>query len=217
MLPAPPALHEIVPPTQPVAVNVAFSPSQQSILSDSISGAEGLSPFLISTLTLDTLVPQFVVQVAVYAPPWLTTIVEPAEPLLQRTLPAQPSAVNVAVSLSQIKGFVVFTVGAFGFSPVLMITSTDLLLTPQIFSQVAEYVPAPTLITVPVAFVLHFTVPIQPVAVNFAVSLPQTVSLSTLIIGVFGFSPVRISILLDDELVPQAFVQEAVYTPETAT
>jgi hypothetical protein len=135
---APLTFQVIVPSVQPVAVNVAFSPSQQSVLSDVTNGGEGLFPFWISTLPLDTLVPQFVVQVAVYAPLWFTDIVEPVEPLLHRILPEQPSAVNVADSLSQITGFEVFTVGGFGLSPILMITSVDLSLIPQIVSQVAE-------------------------------------------------------------------------------
>ena len=65
-------------------------------------------------------------------------IEEPVAPLLHNILPEQPSAVNVAVSSSQMIGFEVFTIGADGTSPVLMITSFDLGLIPQIVSQVAE-------------------------------------------------------------------------------
>lgn len=207
---APVTFHEIVPSLQPDAVNVAFSPSQQIVLSDVITGAEGLFPFWIVTLPLEILVPQSVVQVAVYAPLWFTIIVEPVEPLLQRILPAQPSAVNVAVCASQMIGEEVFTTGGFGLSPIVIITSFDLGLIPQIFSQVAEYVPAPTVIVVPVAFVLHFTVPLQPVAVNLTVSVPQTVNLAAVIVGVVGVTPVLISIELDAELAPQLLLQVAV-------
>ena len=130
--------------------------------------------------------------------------------MLHRILPAQPSAVNVAVCASQMIGEEVFTTGGFGLSPIVMITSFDLGLTPQIFSHVAEYVPAPTVIVVPVAFVLHFNVPLQPVAVNLTVSVPQIVVLFAVIVGVVGVTPVLISIELDAELAPQILLHVAV-------
>ena len=58
--------------------------------------------------------------------------------MLHKILPVQPSAVNVAVSASQMVNFVVLTIGGVGLSPVLIITSFDLGLIPQIVSQVAE-------------------------------------------------------------------------------
>ena len=70
--------------------------------------------------------------------------------------------------------------------------------------------PAPTLIIVPVAFVLHLTVPLQPVAVKLTVSFPQTVNLLGVIVGVVGVTPVLISTKFDDELAPQLLLQVAV-------
>ena len=69
----------------------------------------------------------------------------------------------------------------------------------------------------PVAPVLHFTVPLQPVAVSFAVSFPQTVNLDAVIVGEVGVTPMRISIALEAELDPQVLLHVAVYVPETAT
>ena len=54
----------------------------------------------------------------------------------------------------------------------------------------------------PVVFVLHFTVPLQPVAVNSALSVPQRVVLFEVIDGVFALSPVRMIKGLDDTLLP---------------
>ena len=42
-----PADQVIVPPAQPVAVNVAFSTPQTSVLFDEITGADGAEPLLI--------------------------------------------------------------------------------------------------------------------------------------------------------------------------
>lgn len=96
--------------------------------------------------------------------------------------------------------------------------SFDFGLTPHIVSQTTEYVPAAlTVIVLLVAFVLHFKVPLQPVAVNIAVSVPQIVVLFAVIVGVVGVTPVRITTEFDDELVPQIFVQDAVYVPEAVT
>ena len=62
----------------------------------------------------------------------------------------------------------------------------------------------------PVAFVLHFKVPLQPVAVNVALSPVQSVVLSLTIVGVVGLTPVLITIEFDALLVPQTVVQTAV-------
>jgi hypothetical protein len=78
-------------------------------------------------------------------------------------------------------------------------------------SQTTEYVPAAlTLMLLPVAFVLHFNVPLHPLAVNTAVSPAQSVVLSLTILGVVGLTPVRITIEFDALLVPQTVVQLAV-------
>jgi hypothetical protein len=62
----------------------------------------------------------------------------------------------------------------------------------------------------PVAFVLHFTVPLQPVAVKVAVSVPQILVLLVLITGAVGAVPVLITTALLTPLTPQVFSQTAV-------
>ncbi len=57
---------------------------------------------------------------------------------------------------------------------------------PQVFVHVAVYVPAPTLIVVPVAELLHVTVPIQFDAVKVASSLPHTNVLFAVMLGANG-------------------------------
>ena len=61
-----------------------------------------------------------------------------------------------------------------------------------------------------VAPVLHFTVPLQPVALNTAVSVPQSVSLVVAIVGVIGVTPVLITIGLELTLLPQMLLHIAV-------
>ena len=63
---------------------------------------------------------------------------------------------------------------------------------------------------VPVAFVLHLTVPAQPVAVNVAVSLLHRLTLFVAIVGAFGVVPVVMVITFDTPLVPQLLLQVAV-------
>ena len=132
-------------------------------------------------------------------------------PLLQVTVPEQPVAVKVALSpLHKLVLFVEITV-ADGFAPVPITISFDVGLTPHIFSHTTEYVPAAlTVMVLPVAFVLHFNVPLQPVAVNVAVSPVQIVVLSLVMLGVVGLTPVRITIEFEAMLVPQTVVQLAV-------
>jgi hypothetical protein len=62
----------------------------------------------------------------------------------------------------------------------------------------------------PVAFVLHFTVPLQPVAVKVAVSVPQILVLLVLITGADGAVPVVIFITLLAPLTPQLLLHVAV-------
>ena len=89
--------------------------------------------------------------------------------------------------------------------------SFDFGLTPQIVSHTTEYVPAVlTLIVLLVAFVLHFKLPLQPVAVNVALSPVQMVVLSLTIVGVVGLTPVLITIEFEALLVPHTVVQTAV-------
>lgn len=63
--PVEPLLHVIVPPVQPVAVKVAFSPSQHTVLSVLITGTGGVG--LVTIIIVFELpdVPQLVVHVAV--------------------------------------------------------------------------------------------------------------------------------------------------------
>ena len=64
-MPVPPPDHVIVPPTHPVAVNIAFSFPQTSVLLAEILGGVGAVVIIIVTeLELDD-VPHEVVQVAV--------------------------------------------------------------------------------------------------------------------------------------------------------
>ncbi len=141
----------------------------------------------------------------------LTLIVLPLAFVLHLILPAQPVALNVAVSpLHKLILFDEIT-GAAGFTPVPITISFDFGLTPQIVSHTTEYVPDVfTLIVLPVAFVLHFKVPLQPLAVNVAVSPVQIVVLSLTIVGVVGLTPVLITIEFEALLVPQTVVQTAV-------
>ena len=65
VVPTPPPDHVIVPPAQPVAVNVAFSVPQTSVLFDDITGALGAAPVLI-VIEFDTAgVPHELTHVAV--------------------------------------------------------------------------------------------------------------------------------------------------------
>ena len=67
-----------------------------------------------------------------------------------------------------------------------------------------------TVIVVPVALVLHFTVPPQPVAVKVAVSLPHKLVLSLAMVGAVGEPPVVIVITFEVGLVPQVLIHTAV-------
>ena len=210
LLPLTPVLHTKLP-LHPLAVNVAFSPSQQMVLFDEITGAVGVVPVVIVTTLLAELSPHTLLHVAEYVPAVLTLIVLPVALVLHLILPAQPVALNVA--LSPLHKLVLFDeiTGAAGFTPVPITISFDFGLTPQIFSHTTEYVPAAlTLIVLLVAFVLHFKVPLQPVAVNVAVSPVQIVVLSLTIVGVVGLTPVLITIEFEALLVPHTVVQTAV-------
>ena len=108
----------------------------------------------------------------------------PVALVLHFTVPLQPVAVKVAVSLPQRSVLVLAMVGADGLPPVVIVITFDALLVPQLLTQTALYVPAePTDNVLPVAFVFHFTVPPQPVAVKVAVSLPHKLVLLAVTIG----------------------------------
>ncbi len=217
LLPVTPVLH-VKLPLQPVAVNVAFSPSQHTVLFDVITGAVGVVPVVMVTTLLAELSPHTLLHVAVYVPAVLTLMLLPVALVLHLMVPLQPVALNVAVSPLHKLVLVDEITGAAGFAPVPITISFDLGLTPHIVSHTTEYVPAAlTVIVLLVAFVLHFNVPLQPVAVNVALSPVQIVVLSLVILGVVGLTPVRITIEFDALLVPQTVVQLAVYVPEVLT
>ena len=103
------------------------------------------------------------------------------------------------------------TDGAVGVVPVVIVITFDALLVPQLFTQVALYVPATVTVRLePVTLVLHFTVPPQPVAVNVAVSFEQRLVLFVAIVGASGDPPGKMVATFDATLVPQAFEQVAV-------
>ena len=63
---------------------------------------------------------------------------------------------------------------------------------------------------VPVEPLLQVTVPLQPVAVNVAVSLLHRLVLLVAMVGGFGVPPENIVMIFEAPLVPQAFIQVAV-------
>ena len=136
-------------------------------------------------------------------------------PVLHDNTPVHPLAVSFALAPSQQINLSELITGAAGLVPVLIITTLLAPLTPQIFSQTALYVPELiTVMLLPVAFVLHFTVPLQPVAVKVAVKVAVSVLhklfLLLLITGDAGLVPVRITITFDELLLPQLLLQVAV-------
>ena len=64
VLPVPPTLH-VKLPLQPLAVNVAFSPSQHKVLLAEINGAVGVAPVVIVNTLLAELSPHTLLHVAV--------------------------------------------------------------------------------------------------------------------------------------------------------
>ena len=125
-------------PLQPVAIKVAVSLLHKLVLLLAIVGAFGFVPVAI-VITFDIpLVPQVFVHVALYVPAVLTVMLVPVEPLLQDTVPLHPFAVNVAVSLLHRLVLLLTMAGAFGVVPVVMVTTFDAPLVPQLFIQVAE-------------------------------------------------------------------------------
>jgi hypothetical protein len=132
-LPVEPLLQLNVP-THPLAVNVAFSPSQQIVLLLLMLGADGLLFWLITIGLLTALLPHSLLHVAVYVPATLTVITLVLEPLLHDNVPTQPLAVKVAVSFAQIPVLFELNVGADGLLPTFITISFDFGLTPHIVS-----------------------------------------------------------------------------------
>ena len=125
-------------PTHPLAVNLAFSPSQQIVLSLVIIGADGGVFVVITIGLLAPLVPQLLLHVAVYVPAVLTVMLDVVAPVLHVKLPTQPLAVKVALSPTQIPVLFELINGAVGTLPVLITISFDFGLTPQIVSHTTE-------------------------------------------------------------------------------
>jgi hypothetical protein len=117
----------------------------------------------------------------------LIVILVPVALLLHLTVPAQPLAVKVAVSLLHKLVLSLATTGAAGLSPGVIVTIFDTSLVPHALLQKALYVPVLfTVILVPVEPLLQITVALQPFAVNVATSLLQSLSLLLEIVGLVG-------------------------------
>ena len=135
----------------------------------------------------------------------------PVALVLHFTVPEQPVAVNVAVSLLHKLDLLLDIIGAFGVLPVVIITAFDAPLVPQLLLHVAVYVPdVVTVILAPTALLLQVTVPVQPVAVNVALDPLHKLLLLVAILGAAGVLPVVITIGLDTLLSPHVLLQTAV-------
>ena len=205
--------HVIVPPTQPVAVNVALSFTHTLVTSLVSTGAIGGVPVFIVTVFDAVDVPQLVVHVDVYVPAPTSFVVPAPKPDDHVIVPvSQPVAINVAFSVPQTVVLFVVITGAVGNGPLVIVTVFDADDVPHEFTQVAVYVPTPTSLVAPVPKPDdHVIVPsVQPVAVNVAFSVPQTVVLFVLITGDTGAGRVVIVIVFEFPLFPQIFSQYAV-------
>jgi hypothetical protein len=210
LAPVEPLLQVIVPPVQPTAVKVAFSPSQHIVLSVVITGATGAGfvPIIIVFELPD--VPQLVVHVAVYVPATTSLVLPTPNPADQVIVPpTQPVAVNVALSFAQTLLTLLVNTGAGGGVPVVIVTVFEADDVPHELTHVAVYVPAPTSFVVPVPKPPdHVIVPSeQPVAVKVAFSTPQTTVLLVEITGATGAGLVPIVIVFEFGLLPQIFSQ----------
>jgi hypothetical protein len=214
MFPVAPVLHDIVPPTQPVAVKVASSPSQQIVRSVLIEGFVGAGNKSTFTELEASDVPQIVVHVAVYVPA-PTSFVSPVPPADHVIVPpVHPVAVSVAFSVPHTSVLFEVMFGAVGFAPVLIDTELDATDVPQVVVHVAVYVPAPTSFISPVPPADHVIVPpVHPVAVSVAFSVPHTSVLLEDMLGATGDGPFSITILFEFPDFPQKFSQYAVYVP----
>ena len=135
LAPVAPVLHVTVP-LQFVAVNVALSVPQTSVLLLVILGADGAVPPVITTLFEFPEVPHELLQVAVYvpAPTW---ILAPVTPVLHVTVPLQFIAVKVARSVPHSSVLLLEILGVVGRTPVLITIGSELVLDPHALLQVA--------------------------------------------------------------------------------
>jgi hypothetical protein len=133
-----PADQLIVPPSQPVAVNLAFSFAHTDDLSVANTGADGAEPVLMVIVFEADEVPQELTHVAVYVP-IPTSFDAPVPKLPDHVIvpSAQPVAVNVALSVPQITVLLAAITGATGAGRFVIVTVFEFGLLPQIFSQKA--------------------------------------------------------------------------------
>ena len=132
-------------------------------------------------------------------------------PSLHCTVPVAQAAISVAVSAPQRVVLLGPTVGAAGVLPVPMVIGSDATEVPQLLTQVAVYVPAPTEIGLPVEPLLQVRIPPEghePVRAAF--SSPHTVSLLAWILGLPGAGCVVITTGVEAGELPHAFTQVAV-------
>lgn len=129
-------LHFTVP-LQFVAVKVAFSPSQHTVLLNVITGLVG-NGLLVIVTTFDTNeVPHEVLQVAEYVPAPTSTVIEVELTPVHAIVPAQPVAVIVVFSVPHKAVFNGVNTGAFGIGLLVIVTVFEFADTPQIVVQVA--------------------------------------------------------------------------------
>ncbi len=130
--------HVIVPSVQPVAVNVAFSVPQTTVLFAEITGATGAGLVPIVTVFELPEVPQLVVQVAVYVPvPTSFVVPTPIPPDHVIVPPAQPVAVKVAFSVPHTVVLFELITGALGAGPLVIVTVFETDEVPHEFTHVA--------------------------------------------------------------------------------
>ncbi|MCP9754945.1 hypothetical protein EGI26_07235, partial [Lacihabitans sp. CCS-44] len=146
LVPTPnPADQVIVPPTQPVAVNVALSFAQTLLTLLVNTGAAGGVPVVIVTVFEADDVPHELTHVAVYVPAPTSLLVPTPNPADQVIVPpTQPVAVNVALSFAQTLLTLLVNTGAAGGVPVVIVTVFEADDVPHELTHVAVYVPAPT-------------------------------------------------------------------------
>jgi hypothetical protein len=126
LAPVEPLLQVIVPPVQPTAVKVAFSPSQHTVLSVLITGTGGVGFVPIIIVFELPEVPQLVVHVAVYVPGPTSLLVPTPNPADQVIVPpTHPVAVKVALSFEQTLLTLLVNTGAGGGVPVVIVTTFE--------------------------------------------------------------------------------------------
>ena len=200
---------------QPLAVKLTLSVPQTLPLVGVIAGAAGLSPVVMMPLFDKALVPQLLVQVAVYSPtPTLMLLV--VSPVLHFNVPLAQLDVKVNLSVPHTLPPPA-TTGAAGLSPAVTVMVLDKPLLPQMFSHVAVYVPPPTLILKLVELLLHSKLPtVQPVVVNVTVLMPHAIP-PPLMTGATAVGTFCIVTEPDDSLSPHSLIHFTLYVPDSLT